>query len=65
MKFNFYCYIPVILQAACALATFVHLSHIVIYAPGNSLTCRLHATRIILVIALASIIYCYYVLVIN
>ncbi|APR33977.1 hypothetical protein BTW28_13330 [Citrobacter freundii] len=65
MKDNFYCYIPVILQAACALATFVHPSHIVIYAPGNSLTCRLHATRIILVIALVNIFYCYSVLVIN
>ncbi|ATF47906.1 hypothetical protein CO701_01435 [Citrobacter werkmanii] len=40
--------IPVILQVACALAMFVHPSHIVIYAPGDSLTCRLHATRIIL-----------------
>ncbi|EAN1012144.1 hypothetical protein D7H06_05005 [Salmonella enterica] len=36
--------ISVILQVACA---FVYSSHIGIYAPGNSLTCRLHATRII------------------
>ena len=30
-----------------ALAALVHPSHIVIYAPGASLTCRLPATRII------------------
>ncbi|ELW9544891.1 TPA: hypothetical protein L9968_002682 [Klebsiella aerogenes] len=36
--------IPVILQAADALAACVHPSHIVIYAPGNSRPCRLPAT---------------------
>ena len=34
-------------HAADALAALVHPSHIVIYAPGASLTCRLPATRII------------------
>ncbi|ASG89244.1 hypothetical protein DLR11_02740 [Salmonella enterica subsp. salamae] len=34
----------VILHVAWA---FAHPSHIGIYAPGDSLTCRLHATRII------------------
>ena len=37
----------VMLHAADALAALVHPSHIVIYAPGASLTCRLPATRII------------------
>ncbi|PVZ82121.1 hypothetical protein C9426_30640 [Serratia sp. S1B] len=37
-----------ILQAAWVLAVFVHPSHIVSYAPRDSLSCRLHATRIIL-----------------
>ncbi|OLY68158.1 hypothetical protein BWD41_15260 [Citrobacter braakii] len=44
----FYVDLHVILQVACALATCVHPSHIVIYAPGDSLSCRLPATRIIL-----------------
>ncbi|AWS94235.1 hypothetical protein AN232_02720 [Citrobacter sp. CRE-46] len=39
--------IPVILHVADALATFTHPGHIAIYAPGDSLTCRLPATRII------------------
>ncbi|EAS5216930.1 hypothetical protein D8N63_12105, partial [Salmonella enterica] len=34
-------YIPFILQIAYVLATLVHPSHIVIYAPGDSLPCRL------------------------
>ncbi|EAB5186781.1 hypothetical protein DT849_15875 [Salmonella enterica] len=41
-------YIPFILQVAYVLATLAHPSHIVIYAPGDSLPCRLLATRIIL-----------------
>ena len=40
-------YIPVILQAAGALAAFAHPSHVLMYAPGDSLSCRLPATRII------------------
>ncbi|PVZ82600.1 hypothetical protein C9426_29165 [Serratia sp. S1B] len=39
--------ILVILQAAWVLAVLVHPSHIVIYAPRDSLSCRLQATRII------------------
>ncbi len=38
-------YIPFIFQAAALLAAFTHPSHIVIYAPGDSFTCRLAATR--------------------
>ncbi|EAB6841071.1 hypothetical protein XT66_01285 [Salmonella enterica subsp. salamae] len=34
----------VVLQVACA---FVYPSHIGVYAPGDFLTCRFHATRII------------------
>ncbi|KEY57140.1 hypothetical protein SRDD_39580 [Serratia sp. DD3] len=37
-----------ILQVAWVLTAFVHPSHIVSYAPGDSLSCRLQATRIIL-----------------
>ncbi|PVZ88972.1 hypothetical protein C9426_05575 [Serratia sp. S1B] len=40
-------YILVILQVAWVLAAFARTSHIVIYAPGDSRTGRLHATRII------------------
>jgi hypothetical protein len=36
--------IPVILQAADALAACTHPSHIVIYAPGDSRPCRLSTT---------------------
>ncbi len=36
--------IPVLLEAAAVLATFVHPNHIVIYAHGASLTYRLPAT---------------------
>lgn len=43
-------YIPVILQAAGALAAFAHPSHVLIYAPGDSFSCRLDATRMILCI---------------
>ncbi|EBU7940454.1 hypothetical protein DLC02_20955, partial [Salmonella enterica subsp. enterica serovar Chittagong] len=34
-------FIPFILQVAYVLATLAHPSHIVIYAPGDSLPCRL------------------------
>ncbi|CAQ82449.1 conserved hypothetical protein [Photorhabdus asymbiotica] len=37
--------IPFILQVAALLAAFTHPSHIVIYAPGDSFTCRCAATR--------------------
>ncbi|WP_434524596.1 hypothetical protein [Photorhabdus asymbiotica] len=37
--------IPFILQVAALLAAFTHPSHIVIYAPGDSFTCRRAATR--------------------
>ncbi|NHB98288.1 hypothetical protein C5470_18750 [Photorhabdus stackebrandtii] len=37
--------IPFIFQVAALLAAFTHPSHIVIYAPGDSFTCRLAATR--------------------
>ncbi|POT62508.1 hypothetical protein C3428_11130 [Citrobacter braakii] len=40
-------YIPVILQAACVLAFLAHPSHVLMYAPGDSLRRRLPATRII------------------
>ncbi|PVZ85808.1 hypothetical protein C9426_18205 [Serratia sp. S1B] len=43
--------IPLILQVAWVLAALVHPSHIVSYAPRDSLSCRLQATRIILCIA--------------
>ncbi|MBS9425924.1 hypothetical protein EAE90_20430 [Photorhabdus caribbeanensis] len=33
-------YIPVIFQVASLLAALIHPSHIVIYAPGDSLPCR-------------------------
>ncbi|ABE10455.1 hypothetical protein UTI89_C5052 [Escherichia coli UTI89] len=33
-----------ILQAASALAALVHPGHVLLYAPGDSLTCRLDAT---------------------
>ncbi|RAX02436.1 hypothetical protein CKY04_04500 [Photorhabdus sp. S8-52] len=36
--------IPFIFQAAALLAAFTHPSHIVIYAPGDSFTCRRAAT---------------------
>ncbi|TGB49938.1 hypothetical protein C9E94_13025 [Salmonella enterica subsp. enterica serovar Kibusi] len=36
--------IPVILQATCALAFLAHPSHELMYAPGDSLPCRLDAT---------------------
>ncbi|PYD37876.1 hypothetical protein CT690_17580 [Serratia plymuthica] len=39
--------IPVIFRAASALAVFTHPGHIVIYAPGDSFSCRLDATRTI------------------
>ncbi|OWO86452.1 hypothetical protein B5C26_01455 [Photorhabdus luminescens] len=38
-------YIPVIFQVASLLAALTHPSHIVIYAPGDSFTCRRAATR--------------------
>ncbi|MKM01907.1 hypothetical protein D6S11_18895, partial [Salmonella enterica subsp. enterica] len=34
-------FIPFILQVAYVLATLAHPSHIAIYAPGDSLPCRL------------------------
>ncbi|PNH87153.1 hypothetical protein C1M56_14740 [Vibrio diazotrophicus] len=37
-------FIPFLLEAAAVLATFVHPNHIVIYAHGDSLACRLPAT---------------------
>ncbi|ARB24565.1 hypothetical protein DN619_08745 [Klebsiella michiganensis] len=39
-----------ILQAASTLAAFAHPSHVFIYAPGDSFSCRLDATRMILCI---------------
>ncbi|TDB52170.1 hypothetical protein C5468_10530 [Photorhabdus luminescens subsp. mexicana] len=36
---------PVIFQVASLLAALTHPGHIVIYAPGDSLTCRRAATR--------------------
>ncbi|CAQ84387.1 conserved hypothetical protein [Photorhabdus asymbiotica] len=36
--------IPFILQVAALLAAFTHPSHIVIYAPGDTFTCRRAAT---------------------
>ncbi|WP_339374844.1 hypothetical protein [Photorhabdus australis] len=36
--------IPVIFQVASLLAALTHPSHIVIYAPGDSLPCRREAT---------------------
>ncbi len=36
--------IPVILQVASLLAALAHPSHIVIYAPGDSLPCRRDAS---------------------
>ncbi|RKS65956.1 hypothetical protein BDD30_0229 [Photorhabdus asymbiotica] len=38
-------HIPFIFQVAALLAAFTHPSHIVIYAPGDSFTCRRAATR--------------------
>ncbi|PVZ87314.1 hypothetical protein C9426_12120 [Serratia sp. S1B] len=46
-------YIPVANEAAGLLTTFVRPSHIVIYAPRDSLTCRLPATSLNLSIYLA------------
>ncbi|CAQ82125.1 hypothetical transmembrane protein [Photorhabdus asymbiotica] len=43
--FQLLTYIPFILQVAALLAAFTHPSHIVIYAPGDSFTCRRAATR--------------------
>ncbi|NRN28458.1 hypothetical protein [Photorhabdus heterorhabditis] len=37
-------FIPVIFQVASLLATLIHLGHRVIYAPGDSLPCRLDAS---------------------
>ncbi|AYL60299.1 hypothetical protein CUC49_00820 [Citrobacter pasteurii] len=37
-----------ILQAASTLAALVHSSHVLLYASGDSLSCRLEATRMIL-----------------
>ncbi|RAW90818.1 hypothetical protein [Photorhabdus laumondii] len=37
-------FIPVIFQVASLLAALVHPSHIVIYAPGDSLPCRRDAS---------------------
>ncbi|WP_323840082.1 hypothetical protein [Photorhabdus africana] len=37
-------YIPVIFQVASLLAALAHPSHIVIYAPGDSLLCRRDAS---------------------
>ncbi|RKS59392.1 hypothetical protein BDD30_1462 [Photorhabdus asymbiotica] len=47
-------YIPFILQVAALLAAFTHPSHRVIYAPGDSFTCRRAATRNLLGIYLLS-----------
>jgi hypothetical protein len=41
-------FIPAILQVAWVLAFLAHPNHIVAYAPGDSQTGRLQATRIIL-----------------
>ncbi|RKS59725.1 hypothetical protein BDD30_1811 [Photorhabdus asymbiotica] len=43
--FVFVSNIPFIFQVAALLAAFTHPSHIVIYAPGDSFTCRRAATR--------------------
>ncbi len=37
-------YIPVIFQVAFLLAALAHPGHIVIYAPGDSLSCRRDAS---------------------
>ncbi|WP_339374786.1 hypothetical protein [Photorhabdus australis] len=37
-------YIPFIFQVAALLAAFTYPSHIVIYAPGDSLPCRRDAS---------------------
>ncbi|KMW71861.1 hypothetical protein TI10_17185 [Photorhabdus luminescens subsp. luminescens] len=37
--------IPFIFQSVALLAAFTHPSHIVIYAPGDSFTCRRAAAR--------------------
>ncbi|APM71531.1 hypothetical protein BV408_07950 [Klebsiella pneumoniae] len=39
------CVIPVIVQTTTALAFLTHPSHIVIYASGDSLRCRLVVAR--------------------
>ncbi|CAQ82410.1 hypothetical transmembrane protein [Photorhabdus asymbiotica] len=44
-KYKLLIYIPFILQVAALLAAFTHPSHRVIYAPGDSFTCRRAATR--------------------
>ncbi|RKS58042.1 hypothetical protein BDD30_2876 [Photorhabdus asymbiotica] len=48
-------FIPFILQVTALLAAFTHPSHIVIYAPGDSFTCRRAATRNLLGIGLLMI----------
>ncbi|NHB95483.1 hypothetical protein C5470_03210 [Photorhabdus stackebrandtii] len=49
-------FIPFILQVAALLAAFTHPSHIVIYAPGDSFTCRRAATRNLLGICYLSLL---------
>ncbi|WP_339374748.1 hypothetical protein [Photorhabdus australis] len=44
MRINFPINIPFILQVAALLAAFTYPSHLVIYAPGDSLPCRRPAT---------------------
>ena len=43
-------FLPVILRIVAALAAFVHTGHILMYAPGASLTSRLAKTRMILAV---------------
>ncbi|MEK9498817.1 hypothetical protein V2H77_20615 [Photorhabdus sp. P32] len=43
-KNNRQLYIPVIFHVASLLAALTHPGHIVLYAPGDSLPCRLDAS---------------------
>ncbi|OWO81988.1 hypothetical protein B5C26_10235 [Photorhabdus luminescens] len=54
-------FIPVIFQVASLLAAFTHPSHIVIYAPGDSFTCRRAATRNLLGIFVLCYFYHVYI----
>jgi hypothetical protein len=47
-KWESHLYIPLFLEDAGLLAAFIHHSHIVDYAPVDSLSCRLPASSMIL-----------------
>jgi hypothetical protein len=47
-SFDVFSYIPLFLENAGLLAAFTHHSHIVDYAPVDSLSCRLPASSMIL-----------------